>query len=63
MEYKEAFLAREMDFFLQLKKRMDEYNSDFEGAVRRSAEIEEDDRIRAEQEIQNWEILERFGMI
>lgn len=63
MDYREALLTREKKFFLQLKKRMDEYNSDFEEAVRRSAEIEESDRMRAEQEIQNWEILERFGMI
>ena len=56
-------LVQENDVFLQLKKRMDEYNSDFERAVQRSAEIEEDDRMRAEQEINNWEILERFGMV
>lgn len=57
------FLAQDNEVFLQLKKRMDAYNSDFEGAIRRSAEIDEDDRMRAEQEIINWEILERFGMI
>lgn len=57
------YLVQENDVFLQLKKRMDEYNSDFERAVQRSAEIEEDDRMRAEQEINNWEILERFGMV
>lgn len=57
------YIVQENDVFLQLKKRMDEYNSDFERAVQRSAEIEEDDRMRAEQEINNWEILERFGMV
>lgn len=56
-------LAQDNAVFLQLKERMDAYNSDFEGAIRRSAEIDEDDRMRAEQEIINWEILERFGMI
>lgn len=57
------FLVQENEIFLQLKQRMDEYNSDFARAVQRSSEIDEDDRVRAEQEITNWEILERFGMI
>lgn len=54
---------KENDIFNKLQKKMKAYNSDFEGAVRRSAEIDEEDRMRAEQEVINREILERFGMI
>ncbi len=54
---------QEEQIYRQLKKCMDEYNTDFAGALRRSDEIAEDERKRAEQAGRDWEALERFGLI
>lgn len=54
---------QEERIYQQLKKCMDEYNADFAGALRRSDEIVEDERKRAEQASRDWEALERFGLI
>lgn len=54
---------KEEQIYLQLKKCMEEYNADFEGALRRSEEIAEEERKRAEQASRDWEVLERFGLI
>lgn len=54
---------QEEQIYLQLKKCMEDYDMDFEGALRRSEEIAEDERKRAEQASRDWEVLERFGLI
>lgn len=54
---------QEEQIYQQLKKCMDEYNADFEGACRRSEEIVEDERKRAEQASKDWKALEGFGLI
>lgn len=54
---------QEEQIYQRIKKCMDEYNTDFEGARRRSEEIMEDERKRAEQAGRDWKTLERFGLI
>ena len=56
-------MIREDEMYLQLKKSMEEYDKDFNGALRRAEEIAEDERRRAAKEIGNWRTLERFGLI
>lgn len=56
-------MGREDEIYLQLKKSMEEYDKDFNGALRRAEEIAEDEWRRAQQEIGNWKNLERFGLI
>ncbi len=49
--------------YFQIKKAMEEYDRDFEAALRRSDEIARDEMLHAQRNTQNWEILERFGTI
>lgn len=56
-------MRQEDDIYLKIKKSMEEYDLDFNGALRRSEEIAEDERLRAVHEIDNWKKLERFGLI
>lgn len=49
--------------YFQIKKAMEEYDKDFEGALRRSDEIVKDEMLHAQRNTQNWDILERFGTI
>lgn len=49
--------------YFQIKKAMEEYDRDFEAALRRSDEIAKDEMLHAQRNTQNWEILERFGTI
>lgn len=49
--------------YLQIKRAMEEYDRDFEAALRRSDEIAKDEMLHAQRNTQNWEILERFGTI
>lgn len=49
--------------YLQIKKAMEEYDRDFEAALRRSDEIAKAEMLHAQRNTQNWEILERFGAI
>ncbi|MDE7197278.1 MAG: hypothetical protein K2O15_00180 [Lachnospiraceae bacterium] len=49
--------------YLQFKRGMEEYDRDFEGALRRSDEIAKDEMLRAQENTKNWEILEGFGTI
>lgn len=49
--------------YFQIKRAMEEYDRDFEAALRRSDEIAKDEMLHAQRNTQNWEILERFGTI
>lgn len=49
--------------YFQIKRAMEEYDRDFEAALRRSDEIARDEMLHAQRNTQNWEILERFGTI
>lgn len=49
--------------YLELKKNMQSYDKDFRGALRRSEEIAEAERLFAEQEIGNLERLKSFGVV
>ncbi len=49
--------------YLQIKKAMEDYDRDFEAALRRSDEIAEDEMLHAQRNTKNWEILEGFGAI
>lgn len=49
--------------YLEWKKNMQSYDKDFHGALKRSEEIAEAERIFAQQEMENLENLNRFGVV
>lgn len=53
----------EEKIYLELKKNMQGFDRDFCGALQRSEEIAEAERRFAEQEVENLEILESFGVV
>lgn len=63
MNFTEAKMLQEEKIYLELKKNMQGFDKDFYGALRRSEEIAEAERIFAEQEVGNLEILESFGVV
>lgn len=55
--------AQADQIYLRIKKAMEDYDNDFEAALRRSDEIAKDEMLHAQQNTRNWEILEGFGTI
>lgn len=48
---------------LEIKNSIQDYESDFDGAIERSNKIEELDREIASRAGENWKILESFGPV
>ena len=56
-------MGRKESIYLKIKERMKEYDSDLEGAIRRSERITNDEMVRAIQCADDWEKLKGFGVI
>lgn len=51
------------DFLLRAREEFEQYTKDYESAIVRSKELEEEAQIRADLCAKNAEILESFGVI
>ncbi len=58
MEQEELFSE---EFYKQFRKDLKKYNSDVDGAIELTREIDEDEKERLIREEKGYEVLEKFG--